>query len=183
MQQFEISLKNDKLKAYRFFALLLVLLNIAIFIFLLAYDIKRYEAAAALMLTGIYIFIRIYIARKNNNTTYIDELIFFVLAGSWVGLQNYIMVIACVLVGILYHLAMQKLIFVFNEDVVRKLNFPKVEYPWNSFTNVMIKDKILTLDLVNNKLMQLEIENEESIDESRFNEFASHQINLKKEEV
>lgn len=182
MQQFEIILKNDKLKAYRFFALLLVLLNIAIFIFLLAYDIKRYEAAAALMLTGIYIFIRIYIARKNNHTTYIDELIFFVLAGSWVGLQNYIMVIACVLVGILYHLAMQKLIFVFNDDVVQKLNFPKVEYPWNAFTNVMIKDKILTLDLVSNKLVQLEIENEESIDELRFNKFASHQINSKKEE-
>ncbi|MEP7231185.1 MAG: hypothetical protein ABI691_13080 [Ginsengibacter sp.] len=183
MQQFEIILKNDKIKAYRFFALLLVLLNIAIFIFLLAYDIKRYEAAAALMLTGIYIFIRIYIARKNNHTNYIDELIFFVLAGSWVGLQNYFMVIACVLVGVLYHLSMQKLKFVFNDNVVQKLNFPKAEYPWNSFTNVMIKDKILTLDLVSNKLVQLEIENEESIDELRFNEFASHQINLKKEEV
>ncbi len=101
MQQFEIILKNDKIKAYRFFALLLVLINVAIFIFLLTYDIRRYEAAAALMLTGIYIFIRMYIARRNNHTNYIDELIFFVLAGSWIGLQNYIMVIACIVIGIL----------------------------------------------------------------------------------
>lgn len=183
MQQFEIVLKNEKIKAYRFFALLLVLLNTAIFIFLLAYDSKRYEAAAGLMLTGIYIFIRIYIAKKNNHTNYIDELIFFVLAGSWIGLQNYIMVFACIVTGILYHLAMQKLKFVFNDDVVQKLNFPKAEYPWNSFTNVIIKDKILTLDLSNNKLVQLEIENAAAIDESEFNEFAHRQIDLQKKEI
>ncbi|MEO8568687.1 MAG: hypothetical protein ABI419_06115 [Ginsengibacter sp.] len=181
MQQFEIILKNDRLKAYRFFALILVLLNTAIFIFLLAYDSRRYEASAALMLTGIYIFIRIYLAKKNKHTNYIDGLIFFVLAGSWVGLQNYIMVAACVVTGILYNLAMQKLKFVFNENVVQKLNFPKVEYRWNAFTNVIIKDKILTLDLANNKLVQLEIENDESVDENRFNEFARTQIVLQKE--
>ena len=183
MQKFEIILKNEKIKAYRFFALILVLLNIAIFIFLLAYDSKRYEAGAALMLSGIYIFIRIYMAKKIRNTFYIDEFIFFILAGSWVGLQNYPVAFACIIIGLMYHFAMQKLKFVFNDDVVQKLNFPKVEYPWNSFTNVIIKDKILTLDLANNKLIQLEIENEEYIDESGFNEFAYRQIHLQKEEI
>ncbi len=183
MQQFEIILKNEKIKAYRFLALLLVLLNTTIFIFLLAYDSKRYEAAAALMLTGIYIFIRLYLSKKNNHTNYSNELIFFVLAGSWILLQNYIMVFACVLIGVLYHLAMQKLKFVFNDEFVQKLNFPKVEYPWNSFTNVMIKDKILTLDLANNKFLQLEIENETTVDESWFNEFARRHIDLQKEEI
>ena len=181
MQQFEIILKNDRIKAYRFFALILVLLNTAIFIFLLAYDSMRYEAAAALTLTAIYVFIRIYLTKKNKRTNYIDGVIFFVLAGSWIVLQNYIMVVACVVTGILYHLAMRKLIFVFNEMVVRKLNFPKVEYRWNAFTNVIIKDKILTLDLVNNKLVQLEIENDASLDENRFNNFARTQIVLQKE--
>lgn len=183
MEQFEIILKNEKIKAYRFLALLLVLLNTAIFIFLLAYDSKRYEAAAALMLTGIYIFMRIYLAKKNKHINYIDELMFFVLAGSWTGLQNYIMVFACILIGVLYHLAVQKLKFVFNDEFVQKLNFPKVEYSWNSFTNVMIKDKILTLDLVNNKLVQLEIEDASSVDESGFNEFARRHIDLEKEKI
>jgi hypothetical protein len=183
MERFEIILKNEKVKAYRFLALLLVLLNTAIFIFLLAYDSKRYEAAAALMLTGIYIFIRIYISKRSNNTNYNNELIFFVLAGSWIGLQNYIMVVACIITGVLYHLAMRKLKFVFNDDVVQKLNFPKIEYSWNSFTNVMIKDRVLTLDLVNNKLLQLEIENETTVNESGFNEFARRHINLQKEAI
>ena len=71
MEQFEIILKNEKIKAYRFLALLLVLLNTAIFLFLLAYDSKRYEATAALMLTGIYIFMRIYLAKKNKHINYL----------------------------------------------------------------------------------------------------------------
>ncbi|MEO6219361.1 MAG: hypothetical protein ABIO81_02960, partial [Ginsengibacter sp.] len=173
-------LKNDKIKAYRFFALLLVLINIAIFIFLLSYESKKYEAAAALMLIGIYIFARLYIAKKNNHTDYFDELIFFILAGSWIGLQIYFMVFACAIMGILYRLALQKLKFVFSDHAVQKLNFPKSEYSWNSFTNVMIKDKILTLDLVSNKLMQLEIENDVTINEFHFNEFARQQIDMQK---
>ena len=181
MQQFEIILKNDKIKAYRFFALMLVLLNAAIFIFLLAYDSKRYQAAVALMLMGIYILITIYLAKKNRHSNYFDEFLFLVLAGGWIGLAN-VMVFACIVIGVLYHLSMQKLKFVFNDDAVRKITFPGIEYPWHSFINVMIKDKILTLDLVNNKLLQLEIENEVSVDECRFNEFARRQIDLQKVE-
>ncbi len=183
MEQFEIILKNDKIKAYRSFALILLILNLVLFIFMLANDYKRYEAGAALMLTGIYLFIRIYMARKNKQRYHIDELIFFVLAGSWIGLQNYLMVFACIITGVLYHLALQKLKFVFSSDAVQKLNFPKVDYSWKAFTNVIIKDRILTLDLVNNKLMQLEIENEGAIDETGFNEFARRQINLQKEKI
>ncbi len=181
MQQFEIILKNDKVKSYRFFALLLVILNLAIFLFLLSYDSKRYEASAALLLTGIYIFIRLYIGKKNSPNNYLDEIIFFVLAGSWIGLQNYLIAFFCVLLGILYHLSLQKLKFVFNSTVVQKLNFPKNYFTWDLFTNVMIKDKILTLDLKNNKLMQMEIDQEETINEVQFNEFARKQIALQNE--
>ncbi|MEP6582907.1 MAG: hypothetical protein ABJA90_01520 [Ginsengibacter sp.] len=182
MQQFEITLKNDKIKAYRLFAFLLVLLNTAIFIFLFAYDYRRYEATAALSFTAIYLFIRMYMEKKNNRKNYINGFIFFVLASGWACLHNYLIALACVITGILYYLALQKLKFVFNDDYVQKLNFPKVEYAWDAFTNVIIKDKILTLDLANNKLVQLEIEGEGLIDESVFNEFARRHIHLQTQE-
>lgn len=174
VQQFEIIVKNDRIKSYRLLALILVLLNVAVFIFLLAYDFKRFEATAALLLLGIYFFIRSNIAKKNNQKDYIDEIIFFVLAGCWVGLENYLLAGLCVLLGVLFYISLQKIRFVFNGGAVHKLNFPKTAYQWNQFTNVMIKDKILTLDLKNNKLMQLEIEQE--IDERTFNEFARQQL-------
>jgi hypothetical protein len=81
-----------------------------------------------------------------------------------------------VLMGILYYFSLQKLLFVFNNTSVKKLNFPSAEYFWSGFTNVMLRDNILTLDFNNNKLIQLEIENERSINEIEFNEFAQQQI-------
>ncbi len=175
-----IIVKNERIKSYRFLALILVLLNVVVFIFLLAYDYKRYEATASLLLLGIYFFIRSNIAKKNNQKYYIDEIMFFVLAGCWVGLQNYLLAVCCIFLGLLFHVSLQKIQFVFNAEAIRKLNFPKALYEWNQFTNVMIKDKILTLDFKNNKLMQLETE-QERIDEATFNQFAKQQLALQNE--
>ena len=177
---YSIVVKNEKLKSYRFLALILVLLNVAVFIFLLTYDYKRYEATAALLLLGIYFFIRSNIAKQRNQKNYIDEIMFFVLAGCWVGLQSYLLAVCCVLLGVLFHASLQKIQFVFNADGVYKLNFPKAVYEWHQFTNVMIKDKILTLDFKNNKLIQAETE-QEAFDEITFNKFAKQQLEFQNE--
>lgn len=178
MQQFEIILKNDKIKSYRTIAFIILLLNISIFIFLLFYDAYRYEAASAILLVGIYIFMRIYFIRKTKQGNYLDEIILFILAGCWIGLQNYLLTGICILMGILYHLALQKLTFVFDKEKITKINFPKKEFDWNLFSNVILKDNILTLDFKNNKLIQSEIEKSQNANEVEFNEFAQSKINV-----
>jgi len=174
MQQFEIVLKNDKIKSYRFIALFLVLLNLAIFIFFLFAKIYFYEASVALLLLGLYIIYQLYNAKKNHATFYINEITFFILAGSWIALQNYFAALACVLVGVLYHLSLQKLTFVFNNNYIKRMNFPQAEYSWNTMSNVILKDNILTIDFNNNKLIQAEIEN--AVNETEFNEFVQIKI-------
>ena len=176
MQQFEIVLKNYKIKSYRFIALLIALSNMAVFIFLLFSDVHFFEAAASVFLVALYGLYRFYLVKKNKIGFYLDEVSFFILAGCWVGLQNYLLAFSCILLGILYHLSLQKLQFVFNSDFVKKMNFPHSEYSWDNFNNVLLKDNILTLDFSNNKLIQAEIENEKSIIEKEFNEFAEQQL-------
>ncbi len=105
-----------------------------------------------------------------------DEVAFFILAGCWVALQKYPIAGGCLLMGILYHFSLQKIQFVFNNVFIKKINFPPVEYQWNQMSNVMLRDSILTLDFNNNKLIQLEIDNEKNINEIEFNEFAQQQI-------
>ena len=39
------------------------------------------------------------------------------------------------------------------------IGFPGKKYQWDQFSNVVLKDNILTLDFKNNKLLQAEIEN------------------------
>lgn len=176
MEQFTIILKNDKIKSYRIIALILLLLNLSVFIFLLVYDAYRYKAASAILLIGIYIFMRLYFVKKYNQGHYLDEICLFVLAGCWMGLQNYILVALCILMGILYHLALQKIIFAFTIQKVSKINFPQKEFQWNMFSNVLLKDNILTMDFKNNRLIQAEIEKWQPVNEFQFNEFASAQL-------
>ena len=176
MQQFEIILKNDKIKSYRSIALFIILLNLAVFIFLLFYDQYRYEAASAILLIGIYIFMRLYFIRKYNQGNYLDQVLLFVLAGCWFGMQNYLLVFLLVILGILYHLSLQKLLFIFTREKISKINFPGKDFTWNMFNNVILKDNILTLDFKNNRLIQAEIDKSHEINERQFNSFAQSQL-------
>lgn len=177
--QFEIILKNEKIKSYRTMALIVLLFNLAVFTLMLFYDAYRYEAASAILLTGIYILMRLYFIKKFQQGNYLDQVLIFVLAGCWFGLQNYYMFAALVIVGVFYHLALQKIQLLFTPEKIIKLNFPKKDYLWDAFSNVIIKDKILTLDFKNNHLLQVEIEEPKNINENEFNLFAQVQLNRK----
>jgi glucose uptake protein GlcU len=167
MQQFEITLQNEKIKSYRSIAFIILLLNLSVFIFLLFYDQYRYEAASAILLVGIYIFMRLYFIRKYNQGNYLDQVMLFVLAGCWLGLQNYFMITAMVILGVLYHFALQKLQLIFTTEKIVKLNFPVKEFEWNTLNNVILKD---------NRLIQAEIERSQNINEHQFNSFAKSQL-------
>ena len=130
MQQFEIILKNDKIKSYKFIALLLASLNIAVFIYLVIAGVHFYEASGALLLAGLYLIYLLYAAKKSRSAFFINEITFFILSGCWLALQSYFIGIACATLGILYNLSLQKIQFLFNDNFVKKINFPQKEYQW-----------------------------------------------------
>jgi hypothetical protein len=55
------------------------------------------------------------------------------------------------------------------------IGFPGKKYQWNQFSNIVLKDNILTLDFKNNKLLQAEITTI-NINEDAFNTFAKEQL-------
>ncbi|MEO8721312.1 MAG: hypothetical protein ABI297_05295 [Ginsengibacter sp.] len=176
MQKFEIILKNDKIKSYRTIAFIILLLNLTVFIFMLFSDEYRFEAASAILLVGMYISMRLYLTKKYNQGNYLDQIILFILAGCWFGFHNYLLFVTLVILGILYHLALQKLQIVFTSEKISKLNFPLKEFEWSVFNNVVLKDNVLTLDFKNNKLIQIEIEKPQNINEQEFNSFVQSQL-------
>ncbi len=171
---YRITLKNDRVKFYKLIALLLVLSNLSVFTFLLIAGVHFYEAAASLLLSVLYIIYLLYFSKKSKTPFFINEFTFFILAGCWITLQSYLVAFACIVIGILYHLSLQKLQILFTGNFVKKLNFPQKEFSWAVFSNVLIKDNILTMDFKNNALIQAEAEN--GINEIEFNEFAEQQI-------
>ena len=176
MKQFEIVLKNDKIKSYRTIALINLLLNLSIFTFLLFYDIYRPVALSSVCALGLYVLLRWYVFNKQNAGHFFDEFVFFIPAMCWFGLHNYLLMSVLIIMGLLYRFSMQKLKFIFTAGKVMKTNFPKKEFDWNLFSNVILKDNILTLDFKNNKLIQAEIEKTQQLNEKEFNEFALSQM-------
>jgi hypothetical protein len=63
-----------------------------------------------------------------------------------------------------------------NEIVINSMF--KKRYNWAQFTNIVLKDGLLTLDFANNRILQREIEDdeEEDADEDEFNEYCNHQL-------
>jgi hypothetical protein len=183
MQQFNIILKNDKVKSYRNIAWLFLIFNFAVFIFLLFYDFYRYPAAVFIIALVVYVLIRWYVSNKYKINYSLDEFVFFIPAAGWFGLHNYWVAIACLLMGFLYKFSLQPLKIVFTRAKVIKANFPKRQFDWSSFSNVVLKDNMLTIDFDNNKLLQAEIEPSQNIDEAQFNLFSKTQIELSKKQA
>lgn len=64
-----------------------------------------------------------------------------------------------------------------NEGISIKKLFAGAPHQWNEFSNIILKDNLLTLDFKNNKLVQLSIdENKTVVDQDAFNEFCRSNI-------
>jgi hypothetical protein len=177
MQQFEIIVKNEKTKSYNKIALINLLLNFVIFSFLLFYYEFQMIALSSILALGLYVLLRWYVFKKQQATQFFDEFVFFIPAMCWFGFRSYALMIILILMGFLFKFSMQKIKFVFSRQSVIKTNFPKKEFDWNLFSNVVLRDNILTLDFKNNRLIQAEIEEPEKIDQQDFNDFAQSKIN------
>ncbi len=68
----------------------------------------------------------------------------------------------------------------FSPDHIRINGWPEKKYAWSEFSNVMLKDGILTMDFRNNKLFQKETDDTEDPEydgsEEEFNQFCIDQL-------
>ncbi len=69
----------------------------------------------------------------------------------------------------------------FDEEGIIINSFPKKSYRWGLFSNVVLKDCILTIDFKNNKLIQKETQEDTTEQEEKeFNEFCKKQLAISK---
>lgn len=66
----------------------------------------------------------------------------------------------------------------FSDHEIKFNTFFKKKYRWSDFTNIVLKDGLLTLDFANNKILQREIEDDDDddADEQEFNEYCQKQL-------
>ncbi|MDQ6755472.1 MAG: hypothetical protein M3004_00900 [Bacteroidota bacterium] len=169
--QYEITFKNEKEHAYRLIILILVVLH-ALFFFYLLFDNNLWrEGVAGLAIIALYTVYRIIIYKTTDQGFYYGAgffLAFIVIYGIlWLAILDGIL-------GGLCYAALQKRSARLNPCLIEIKTYPYKRYKWADFTNVVLKDNILTLDLKTNKLFQREIET--SVNENVFNAFVNEQL-------
>lgn len=84
---------------------------------------------------------------------------------------------AAIIIGLVFILvtAVRKTktaVFISEDGIVVKRVFNKTKYTWQQLDNLLLKDGLLTIDLLSNKMIQAELANENGpVDERQFNLF------------
>lgn len=172
MQKFDISLKNEKERSYRGIILLLVILHTLLFTYLLFDTSLWKKAVAGLTYIFLYSAYRLLITNTATQKFSYGSGFFYLFAVFFPIV--WVMAIDMGLL-ILSTVALQKTVFLFDKSEVNKVNFPAKKFKWDQFSNVILKDNMLTLDFKNNKFIQAEIETV-NINEDAFNTFAKEQL-------
>lgn len=171
---FVIVLKNKNKKAVRLTGILLSLLSLFLFLY------RSFQDSGSMMnLVAFFILLVLFLwsmlqLRKNEKTVFSPLLgiagfgLIVLQPFNWLGL------VYLAMAG-LERYAMLPQEIGFSSEHIRFNGWPEKKYAWSDFTNIILKDEILTMDFRNNKLFQKETDDtpdpEYDGSENEFNRF------------
>jgi hypothetical protein len=90
------------------------------------------------------------------------------------------LVFVFIILALLEYQAKHSLEIGFSDKAILYNSLFKKRYTWNQFSNIILKDNLLTLDFTNNRLLQLEVEDDEEseADEEEFNEYCQRHLTV-----
>lgn len=177
MKQFVFILRNEKLLSYRRLAILIFLLHLLFFIFYLLKYGGNMTLLAGIAISGLAMVFLFTISGRHSKPTIITSITFFLLAAVWIMLANYWLAIVLAILAFFDLVSGRKLVVSFFADRIEYPSFPKKTIRWNELNNVILKDRILTIDFKNDRLLQSEIAEESlNVDEKLFNAYCREQM-------
>lgn len=153
---------------------MIVILNALLFAALLIDPVKRNNGLIAIAFIGAYTVFRYFKNKRSTVAFFFDEWILFLVMMLWVVENNYLFAVSDMILFLLYSAAIDKTVYAFDPERIKQKNFPWKKYTWDQLSNVLLKDNMLTMDFKNNRLLQMQTEND--INEPDFNEYAMEQI-------
>ncbi len=189
--KYVVILKNERERATDIFSILLCLFSALTFAWLAIRQIRTTHftnnfattssvgaptdayilaALALVLLTGLVI--NVFIRRYNPSTVRYRFWLLLAALG-WIGLTPLYFV--GLLIGLLagFESRVKRPLEIGFDDDRIVINYSvKIRYDWSAFTNVILKDGLLTLDFKTNRIMQKELvddEDEDEADEEEFN--------------
>jgi len=132
--------------------------------------------AAILLLIAAFFVNKLMVKYKVNTIVILSlaAIIFFIATHSIA--FALMLVLSSIIIKKLYK---QPVINVNSHGIIINKTLSNTTHLWSEFNNIILKDDLLTLDFKDNKLLQLNIEADETLtDESSFNNFCSRFIGI-----
>ena len=173
MKTFAIEIPNERLKTYKKVTFIILTLNFLGFgyLFTRITGNSTFIAVAALIFNAIpWLY---FLLNKKHIKSPVIEFVLIISGIFWVYFGNILMGIMLLLIAVMSFFTNKKTIVTVNDDGVTYPSFPAKKYLWPEITQIMCKDDILTIDLKDNKLLQLNIDKSfaEGFDANAFNKF------------
>ena len=178
--QYVVVLKNQQTRYINMVGILLSVLSVAFFV----KEILEARQTAFVYLIGVLFIVGV-LAWNIYHSVYKREKVYYsrallIAALVWMKMPYYQWLsFVFIILALLEYQAKYSVEIGFSDDEIKFNTFFKKKYRWSDFTNIVLKDGLLTLDFANNKLLQREIEDdddEDDADEKEFNEYCQRQL-------
>ena len=181
MQQFQITLKNTKVKSYYVFAWLIAAIFYSIEIYFVLFDVsKKSDRIWVIPILGInllLLFISSRIKWDNWKRKEYVGLTYGFLLVPLIKWGSYWPAVILIISFILLSIASRKFIVSFSDKNIVFPSFPARKISWNEGANCLLKDEIRTIEFKNNKMIQEHIEpGKDPVNEKEFNDFCIRQL-------
>lgn len=181
MSRFAIRLPDEKRRTIRYVTLFIILINCFVFGFI--YFHSAGDRSGNISMVGLLISVAALVFFLIHFFTgklaaFRPGIAFVLLGFLWVILGNYLLAICVVVFAVFGFFADKKPVVLFDEEKITYPSFPLKHFYWKDVSNVLLKDHVLTIDLANNKLIQVVIDkvSQQEIDEERFNRFCGERV-------
>jgi len=184
MQQFTFILKDNTQKAFNSFFWFLYFLHLiaASVIIINTGNQQQKNFAIATFTAFVFLTVLFYLLKNKFKLHTYQAAMFVVMAFFWPLQSAWLPAVVVIAVIAFSYLVVKKkstAVFATGNIIVSKSLFKK-QYSWAEVENVVLKDHLLSIDLKNNHLIQVEITPESyGIDESLFNQCCLRQLEIK----
>jgi hypothetical protein len=178
MQEYQITLKNEKLGLYHRLSIFFIMILFPVYCYILFFTFTNISGASmfiTIAVIGLCLMGRMIFPGIKNR---IWLWIFFVLLSvGFSYLRIYWLTATCVLLGIFFLYATKEKIVDFSASRIFYPSFPSKEISWADLNNCLLKDTLLTIDFKSNKVIQQLIDEKTGVvNEKEFNDFCREQL-------
>ncbi|NOT51051.1 MAG: hypothetical protein HOP10_07215 [Chitinophagaceae bacterium] len=179
MQEFLITLRNDKTRLYNRISWFIIIINCALLLYLaISSSEKDIRSGSIATLITLAIVLGFYLYFRKTKYRFGFHPFFLFLMLGWIKNEYYWLAGAALVFDLLHLTATTKQVISITKEGIIYPSIFKKKTEWEKLNNLLLKDGLVTIDFKNNKIIQQTIdESKTSVNEREFNEFCRQQLN------